>query len=186
MEPWATDYVHDNAPATQPGSFQSVCPGEENNHDFITFIPELALPTQWWYPEDDGAVWDGTYSERRYSPSSPFDLADIGLPTDGDPTPSASTSSTATGSPSHLWDSPTPPECNTTYPGIDIAAYMDGSSTEFMTTGIEPSTGFSWVDNAVIEPHVISHQSASTQSQKVRRFLQVTIFKASVYLPCPP
>ena len=174
LEPWAADYVHDNAPATQPGSFQFGYPGEENNDDFINFMPELALPTQWWYPEGDGAVWDGTYSESRYSPSSPFDLADIGLRADGDPTPSASTSSAATGSTFHLWDSPTPPVCNMTYPGIDSAVYMDGSSTEFMTTGIEPSTGSSWVDNAVFEPHVMSHQSS--QSQTVSRLLQIITF----------
>ena len=180
LEPWATDYVPDQAHATQSGSCQFGCPGEEKNDDFINFMPELALPTQWWFPEDDGAGWNGAYSESQYSPSPPFESTDIDLPIDGDPTPSASTSSTATGSPSHLWDSLTPPECNTTYPGIDSAMYMDGSSTEFMTTGIESSTGFSWADNAAFEPHVMSHQSASTQSQRVRRFSSNDLFKHPV------
>ena len=179
-EPWITDYVPDQVHATQSGSFKIGSPGEENSDDFINFMPELALPTQWWYPEDDGVVWDGTYSECQYSPSPPFDSAGIGMPADGDPTPSASTSPTATGSPSHLWDSPMSPVRNTTYPGIDSAMYKDGSSTEFMTTGIEPSTGLSWVDNAVFEPQVQSHQSASPQSQRVCRFLQVTILCADL------
>jgi len=175
-ETWAADYVHDQAHATQPGPFQLGRPGEENNGDFIKFMPELAPPTQLWYPEDDGAGWDGAYSESQYSPGPPFESTDIGLSADGDPTPSASSSSTATSGPSHIWDSPTPPVCDMTYPAIDGAVYVDGLSTEFMTTGMEPSTGFSWGDNVIFEPHVASHQSASTQPQRVRRILEVTTF----------
>ena len=138
-------------------------------------MPELAPPTQWWYPEDGGAGWGGAYSESQYSPSSPFESTDMGSPADEDPMPSASSSYTAIGSPSHLWDGPTPPVCDVMYPGIDSAVYTDGSSTEFMTTEMELSTGFGWGDNAIFETQVASYQSASTPSQGVRRFLQVTI-----------
>jgi len=169
LEPWATDYVPDQADATQPGSLHFGGPAEEINEDFLNLIPELAPPTQWWFPEEHGAVWDGAYRESQYSPNPPFDSADIGLRADGDPTPSASTSSTVTGSPSYLWDSPPPPECNTTHPGIDGAMYVDGSSTPLMTTGLEPSTGFVWVDNAVFVSRCVTLGAWSTSVRQKRR-----------------
>ena len=171
---WETGYGRDGAHATQPRSFQFGCPGEESNDDFINITPVPAQHTQWWSPEDGVAGWDGADSESRYSSRPPSESTDIGLPTDGDPTPSASSSSTAPDSLTH----PPPPTCDVTYTGMENAMYMDGSSwaEQFMTTGAEPSTEFNWGDNAVFEPYVASQQSESTQSQSVRPFLQVTIF----------
>ena len=54
-----------------------------------------------------------------------------------------------------------------------------------MTTGLDTSAEFSWGDNAVPEPPVQSQRSETTEAQRVRHFLQVTIFKNPFAdLPC--
>ena len=159
LETWATGYGHDEAHVTQPRSFQFGCPGEESSDDFINI-------TQWWYPEDDVAGWDGENSESQYSSSPPFESSNIVLPADGDPTTSASSSSTAPGGISHLWHGPTPPVCDVTSTGMYSGMYMGNSSwpQQFMPTGLETRTEFSWGDNAAFEPYVAPQQSESESS----------------------
>ena len=170
---WATGYDHDRTHATQPQSFQFGSPGVESNDVFINFPPVPAPPSQWWYPVDGGAGSDGAYCESQYSPSPPSESTDVPLPTDGDSTPSAS-SSTAGGGMTQLWHGLTPPGCDVTSTGMDHSMYMDGSSwaEQVMTTGLETNPEFSWDENAVLEPDVLSHQSESTQCQSVRPSLQ--------------
>ena len=166
---WATGYDHDQAYGTQSQSLQLGCLGEVNNDDFINFTPVQAPPTQRWYPEGVGAGWDGAYNERSCSPKPPANSTDIGLPADGDPTPSAS-SSLITGSQSHLWHGLTPPMSDMENTGTDSAAYMCSLS------GIEQSMETSWGDDATFEPYVASYSSESAHFQSVRPFLQVTMF----------
>jgi hypothetical protein len=62
---------------------------------------------------------------------------------------------------------------------MDSATWMDGSSgaeQQFVMTGAEPSIETSWGNNVIIEPYVASYPSESTQSQRVRPFLQKTTF----------
>ena len=120
---WATGYDHEQACVTQSQPFELGCYGEESDH-FINFKSVPALPTQWWYPEDSGAGWDRAYSEGQYLPSPPSESTDRGLSTDGDLMASASSSSTAPGSSTHIWHGPTPPACDMTYTGMDSTAYM--------------------------------------------------------------
>jgi hypothetical protein len=178
LEMWATGYDHDQAYATQSQSLQLGCLGEVNNDDFTNFTPVQAPPTQWWYPEDVGAGWDGAYSESSCSPKPPANSTDMGLPADEDPTPSASSSS-ITGSPSHLWHGLTPPVCDIANTGTGSAVYIGSSSgmeQRVMMPGTEPSMETSWGDNAIFEPYVASYSSESTEFQRVRPFLRVTTF----------
>ena len=94
---------------------------------------------------------------------------DIGLHADANPTPSA-LSSTAPSGPPNIWHGPTLPVCNVTDIGIYDDVYMDGPSgaEQFMETGTEPSTGFSWSDGVIFKPYIASHQNGLTQSQSVR------------------
>ena len=74
--------------------------------------------------EDSGAGWDRAYSEGQYLPSPPSESTDRGLSTDGDLMASASSSSTAPGSSTHIWHGLTPPACDVTYTGMDSTVYM--------------------------------------------------------------
>ena len=166
---WATGYDHDQAYAAQSQSLKLGCLGEANNNDFINFTPVQAPSTQWWYPEDVGAGRDGVYSECSCSPRPPTNSTDIGLPADGDTTPSASSSS-ITGSQSRLWHSLTAPMSDMENTGTGSVAYIGSLS------GIEQSMDTSWGDDATFEPYLASYPSESVQFQSVRPFLQVTMF----------
>ena len=74
---WATAYDNDQAYATQSQPFQFGCHEGVSNEDFINFAPVPASPSQWWYPEDGGAGWDGGYSESLCSPEPPANSTDI-------------------------------------------------------------------------------------------------------------
>ena len=183
---WATDNDHNQAHATRPQSYQFRCPGNESNADFFDMTPVPAPSTQWWYPEGGVTGWDGADSESQYSSRPPSGSTDIGLPADGGPTPSASSSTAGVGM-TDLWHGPTPPMCDVPSTGMDSAMYTDGSSwaEQFMTTGLETSPEFSWSDNAVFEPYVASQRSESIEPQRVRHLLQVTIYKHPFAdLPC--
>ena len=173
---WEKDYGHDHAHETQPQSFQFEYPGEENSGDLFSFMPTPTPPTQWWYPQDDGAGWDGAHYESEYPPSPPPELTDIGLHTDEGPTPSASSSTAPSGRP-NIWHGQTLPLCNVTDTGIYDDVYMDDSSgaEQFMATGTEPSTNFGWGDGANVEPYITCHQKGVMKSQSVRPFLQVAV-----------
>ena len=79
----------------------------------------------------------------------------------------------------------TPPMCDMKYTGMEGAMYMDGSSEvehQLKVIAADQSAETSWGDdNAVFEPYIASYQSGPAQSQRVCPFLQVNIFKVSVF-----
>ena len=79
----------------------------------------------------------------------------------------------------------TPPMCDMTYTGMEGAMYMDGSSEvehQLKVIAADQRAETSWGDdNGVFEPYIASYQSGQAQSQRVCPFLQVKIFKASVF-----